>query len=630
MRNCTFPSLVLCALMLAGCAAPKPLATETDIASAEASNTLPSLYNQARASLIGKDRNSKKHAPLFAQLDAIGRRLSSRLDFDLRKQMEGARMQNGLIPLNVLNDAQAASENMRTWEPSRHDVLSKDIAKDMALTQKAVKDVETYITQLPAMAYRKHMTALQQMELLTGDTRYGAHRESMLRTVRGEFEQARTTDNFEQALILLDELPPSSDTEPTRLELQTRLFERKFNELLAEDRPDDAYNLFDTLARSPYFNDVKERIGPTGKDMANYFIALASNATQAGNLGDAYRWFSQSRNVRMKLDGKVDPVPEEKPFVERVYRGYGKAKVEGYWGLAYGHLLIVQDFDPERVNLANDLRQAEEETNKLSIRSATIQPFTNAAGNADYSSAIATRITEYLFQTIPEDVRIISYNNQSAPVDYLINGSIDEARVETTDNTTRKTARVVTEQGITTRNPKYDEWLKLSERERKNSPPPPAQLVSDRKEDVSYNVTQTRKVGYFSVAFRVLEASTGKVVYTDSLTVKRELSGEGNEGVELGAFKLPSKTANLPTDIEILNQLSNEASQDIGKRLVSRLGDIDKRYGETAKQAVASGSILDASQYYSFAVVTAQRKKTDAGTYRTELKKVAAMSGYGR
>lgn len=630
MRNRHFLTLLLCSslLVLAGCAA-KPLVTDQEIAAAESNDTLPALYNKARSQMVGKDRNKKKYAPQYAQLDSIGRRLGSRMDYDLRKQIEAARMpNNNLVPLSVLTDAQTTAEPMRTWEPARHDQFGRDVGKELAQTQKAVKAVEEYIKGLPAGAIRKHMDALRQMELLTGDSRYKDHRESMLKKLRGDFENARATDDFEKALVLLEELPPATDTDATRIELQTQLFERKFNESLAEDNPDAAYALFETMARSPYFKDVKERIGPTCRDLSNYFIAKASNATVQNNLGDAYRWFAQSRSVRMKLDGRVDPAPEEQAFIDRAFKGHDRAVSEARWGLALGYLLIVQEFNPDHPNLAAALRAAEEEANRGSIRSASVQPFTSAFGNADYSNAIATRITEFLFQAIPEDLRIIAHDTQGVQVDYLINGSIDEARVESSQSQTRKTARVVTDTGVLVRNPKYDDWLKLPERERKFVAQPPAQLTTDRKEDISYNVMQMRKVGYFSSSFRLLEASTGKVLFTDSVTVKRELNAEGNEGVELGTFSLPAKTATLPTDVEILNQISTEAAQEIGKRLTTRVGELEKRFADAGSQAAAGANLVDAATQYSYAVATAQRKKIDASSYRRDLKKVSAASGY--
>lgn len=629
LRPLAFAALLLVPVLPVHAA--KPLVTDAELAAAEATGNLPALYNQAKAELVGKDRNNKRHAPLFAQLDSIGRTLAGRLDSELRGQVDKARMHNGIVPLNVLNDVKAAGEPMRTWQPDKHDIFVKDIDRDLAVTEKAVSDIQAYVANLAPTALRKHMEALRQLALVTGDTSYSEKRETMLNTLRGGFEQARSTDDFEKALALLDELPVDDSTEPTRMELQARLFERRFNEALADDRPDEAYKLFDALAKSPRFADVKARIAPTANDMANYFVALAAKAVAENNMREGYHWFAQARDVHMKLNGRAEGVPEEKPFVDRIYRGYEKARTESLWPLALGHLLLVQEFDPTRPDLSRALRGAEEEVAKLAIRSATVAPFNSAAGNADYSGAIATRITENLFQNIPYDLRIIAYDaTQAASVDYVISGNIDEARVESSQNVTRKTTRAVTEAGMLVRNPKYDEWLKLSERQRRDIPQPAPQLPVDKKEDISYNVTTLRKVGYFSVAFRIVEATSGKVVHTDSLTLKRELTDEGNEGVELGDFQLPAKTPNLPTDLEILNKLSGEASQEIGNRLGKRLGNLEQRYADVGKKAATNSNPLEAAQNYGMAVVVAQRKGVNAEALRDELKNQTVLAGYAR
>ncbi|MFZ5723912.1 MAG: hypothetical protein ACOY33_09675 [Pseudomonadota bacterium] len=624
-------AIALVSAALVACAAPKPLVTSADIAAADSTGNLPALYNQVKAGMAGKDRSQKKFAAQFAQLDAIGRTLTNRLDEDLRKRMDGARLHNGIVPLAVLTEVAGEAEAMRNWQPARHDQLMREIQKNRDLAEKAIRDINTYIENLPPTAFRKKADALTQLALVTGDSKFSTQRDTMNRTLRGEFEQARATDDFEKALQLLDALPKDDQTEPLRAELTTRLAERKFNEALADDRPDEAYRYFDTLSQSAYFPDVKTRITPTANQMAEFFVALANNAVIEGRMSDAYRWFAQARDVHIKLDGSTSPVPEEKPFVDRIYRGHDRAKAEGLWGLALGYLQITHEFDPARANLARDLRTAYDEVGKIAIRSATVAPFSAAAGSADYSGAIATRITESLFAAIPNDVRIIAWDPaRTSGIDYTISGSIDEARVETSQTTTRKTTRAVTEEGAMTRNPRYDEWLKLSERERRNTPQPAPQIPVDRKEDISYNVTQLRKVGYFSVAFRIIESASGKVVHTDSLTLKKELADEGNEGVELGSFRIPSKSPSLPTDIEILNKLANEASQEIGKRLAGRLGDLEKRYADAGKKSAANNSPVEAAQFYGMSVAVAKRKGQDAEAYNAELKKQAAAAGYAR
>lgn len=622
--------VLLSGVLLSGCAGNKPLATPEQIAQAERDGTLPALYNDARARLVGKDRNKSSHAPVFAELDSIGRKLAIALDNRLRNDIEQARLLDSLVPLNVLADSRAAAEPMQQWEPSRHDVLLRDIARDRTATEKAVRETEDRLSALPGNALRARRDVLLRLEQITGETRYRDTRTAELAALRAAYDDAIATDQFEKALALLDELPPEKNTEQVRVDLQTRLFERRFNESLADDRPDEAYRLFLTLAESPYFADVKERIGPTGNDMANYFIALGAAATESGNAGEAWRWFTQSRNVRQRLNGRADPVPEEKPFVSMIQRGHDNARKNGLWGVALGHLYIVQEFDPAFATLARDIRAAEEQVNRAAIRSGRILPFTSAAGIADYSGTIRTRLTETLFQTIPTDLRILPPEATEAEAWYLITGSIDEARVETDEKSQRKTTRVVTQRGVPVRNPVYDEWLKLPERDRVRVPQPPGTITEDRKEDVAYTVMQLRKVGYFSVAFRVVETTSGKLVYTDSLPIKRELADEGNEGVELGEFVLKARVARLPTDIEILDQLVTEASREIGKRLAERLGGLEKHYAEEAGLAASGGNSIDAAERYAAAVAVGRRKQQDVGNYLTELKRYAAATGLAR
>lgn len=623
-------AIALPALLLVACAAQKPLFTPVDLANAERTGTLSNLYNQGKASLIGKDRAKKSQAPLFAQLDAVGSKLAGELNTKLRKQLESARLPAGLVPMSTLSEIRAAAEPMRTWEQPRHEAMLKDIEREMTGTQKAIDEVEAKLAALPERAQGAQREALASLEQLTGDTRYGEQRNVMLSRLRAKYEEAIATDQFDQALALLEELPVDENTARTRLELQTRLFERRFNESLAEDKPNEAYDLFTTLADSPNFDSVKERIGPVGMDMANYFVALGTDALAGGNVTDAWRWFSQARNVRIKLTGNAETTVEEKPLIDRLQRGYDAAKADKAWGVALGYLFAIQELSPYHPTLARDLNTTSEEVNRKAIRSGRIAPFASASGSVDYSGAIATGVTEYLFQRIPEDLRIISGDTQGITVDYIISGSINEARIETNEQKTRKTMRVVTEKDVMRPNPKHEEWLKLSERDRKRTPQPPAHIPFDKQEDISFNVTQLRKVGYYSVAFRLVRAETGEVLYTDSLTLKRELADEGNEGVDLGHFKLAAKAASLPPDIEILNQLTIEASKEIGQRLAVKAGGLERHYADEGKAAAANGNAILAAERYAASVMVGRRKQVDINEELVALKHAAAASGYAR
>jgi hypothetical protein len=622
-------ALVLALALPPAALAAKPLVTEAEIIIAEQTGNLSALYNRLNADLATRERDSRKWAPWFAQLDAIGRKLATQLDTSLRQRMDASRLKSQIVPLNVLTDVEAAAAPMQTWEPARHDVFVKDVAREQGITRKAVADTQAYLDRLPGDAYRKGMNTLQTMEQLTGDTRWGEQRETVLRTARAEYEQAVATDAFERALQLLDELPADGNTEATRIELQTRMLETRMNEALARDQPDQGFILFRSIAQSPSFTALKPRIEPTAVNMANYFVALAGNATNTGDYPSAYRWFAQAREIRAALGHRIELLAEEKAFVDRVYRGHDAARKAGQWGVALGYLALAQEFDPARPTLAQDIRAVSEAVATAAVPNAVVQPFRGAPGDADYSSRVANKVSEYLGRNIPHDVNLLAPGTP-ATLQMQFTGSIDQARVESSEGRIQKTMRVVTEKNVMSPNPKYEEWKRLPERERRNYQAPAAQIPLDRTEDVSVEVTQVRKVGYFSTAFQVVDAASGKITHADSVTLKREFSDEGNEGIELGHFRLPARTAQVPTDIEVLDQLSSEAALDIGKRLAAKIGSLEQRYAAAGQAAAGTGNFIDATQNLAMALVVGQRKQLDVAAFNQDMKRYAAACGYAR
>ena len=119
-----------------------------------------------------------------------------------------------------------------------------------------------------------------------------------------------------------------------------------------------------------------------------------------------------------------------------------------------------------------------------------------------------------------------------ASANYLVEGTILEAKVDSIEKKGRRTVRVVTEQE-TLPNPKHQWWMGLSSRERGKMEEPPETITVPKKEDISFEVTVHRKVGIFSVSYRVIDAGTAKVIFADSVRSKAEHEDDSREGVEL-------------------------------------------------------------------------------------------------
>ena len=134
-------------------------------------------------------------------------------------------------------------------------------------------------------------------------------------------------------------------------------------------------------------------------------------------------------------------------------------------------------------------------------------------------------------------------------VDLLVTGSVLEAKVDTTEQKGKKTIRAVVGKE-TIPNAAYIKWLELSQKDRKDIEKPSETITVDKEENIPVNVTNHRKVGIFSVSYRLVDAANGRVLFPDSITKEEEFKGTSREGVEMGDFVLPFELADLPSDVK--------------------------------------------------------------------------------
>ena len=157
----------------------------------------------------------------------------------------------------------------------------------------------------------------------------------------------------------------------------------------------------------------------------------------------------------------------------------------------------------------------------------------------------------------------------------------------------------------------------------------PRTITRDVTEDVSIEVTNVRKVGIISVSYRVVEASSGRVLFTDSIQTKQEFQDEGRQGVQLGNFKQETDFVELPPDIEILSGaggLADKISEEIGVKLVDFLKDPEEQYTTDAERFVQEGDYLSAAQKAAYSIVLRERKSKEMGTLKSDLKRYAMDS----
>ncbi|MES2917681.1 MAG: CsgG/HfaB family protein [Pseudomonadota bacterium] len=631
------------ALSLAGCASgPAPL-TQQELSAAQQSGSLEGLYEQYTLRLAGQKLSTPEGQKAVAQLNDIGHQLARKLEQDVRSELNQQSTASGLVPLPIVDAQLARLPKMQKWSPEKHSRMVAELNELRGRTQARITAQQNQLARFTESELGQRVAVLEDLAKLTGDDRYSRESADMVTTLRNKAEAALKNEQYgeaRQALKALQQVAPEDQTIGSQITLaDARLFEKKFWDSLADGKLDDAYTQFMSLSQAPEFPEILKRLSKSSDDMVAYFIAQAGVAVTENRLADAYTLLNQARDLRSKTSGASSPrTPQEEAFLKAVYSRYQEAGKAGQTGLALGYLKVVERFHPDFPGLRASLRTTLEATLGKAMRKVSTAAFSDPPGSPEFGGAVAAKVTQHLFERIPNDIRIIerdqfqailrekelgaSQVNELASADLLVQGKILESRVDTTENRSKKTMRVVTDTGSVS-NPAHEQWAALPESQRAKLAEPARLLTQEKKEDITINLQIMRKVGIISASYRLVEARTGKVLATGSETAKVEHTDEGNEGIELGQFRMPFKLASLPADTEILQKLTEKISDVIGSKLEQELKNPEVRYAEAARRYAEEVDAVMAAENQAYAFAIASLKGQDATQQRLALEQYA-------
>ena len=642
-------------IMLVGCASSLPTVTDQDLATAQQNGTLETTYDNYDTLLSQQDLNSPEGAKAKARLTYIGSMLADQREKQIRQDLTQNTLADGLVPLPIINRNIVRLPKMANWDRTRYESLKKELSGDNDKTLARITSQQQALGQLTEYDLAPRLTILDELGTLTADPRYAQEHADSLSGMQAKADAAMKAGQGDAAIKALKALQGVSPNDPAitqeLIQANVKLFEKNFWDALAEGRLDDAYTQFMGLSQTSEFTEVMKRLGKSTDDMSSYFLAQAANALANGHLDVAFKLLGQARDIRLKVDptaSDADGPAQQQSFLDAVFARYKIAAANGQVGLAFGYLNAIDAFEPDYQNLHPLLVTTGNQLLGRAVLKVSTAAFTDPNGSTEMGGAVAAGVTKRLFDQIPQDLKIIERDqfdailreqqignaNVSAngtplgtapqskdnlvSADYLIEGKLTESRVDTSQEQSKKTMRVVTDTETLT-NPDYNTWLTLSDSDRKNYAEPAHTITQDKKEDVTINVQVVRKVGLISASYRLVEARTGRVIATDSETAKDEFTDEGNEGVDLGQFHLPFKLASLPSDTEILQKLTDKISVGIGDKLVTSLANPEVRYMQAAKRFADENDFSDAAEQAANALIMAQQDKQDTKNIRGSL-----------
>lgn len=632
------------ALALAGCASGPATLTPQELSAARQAGNLEGLYDQYALRLTGQKLTTPAGQQAVAQLNDIGTQLARSLEQDIRGELRQQSTANGLVALPIMDAQLARLPKMQKWSPETHDRLAAELHALRDRTRTRITAQQNQLARFTEDELGQRVAVLDDLALLTGDERYRRESVDVVTTLRRKAEEALKGEQYgeaRRALLALQQVSPedrSLNSQLTRVD--ARLFEKRFWDSLADDRPDDAYTEFMNLAQAPGFPAILQHLSTSSDDMVAHFIAQAGVALSENRLADAYVRLNQARDLRHQTGGADSPrTPQEEAFLKAVNARYEATSTAGQVGLALGYLKVIERFQPDFPGLRTHLRTTLEATLEAATPKLGTPDFSAPPGHSESASAVAANVTRHMLDKIPHDLRIIEYAPYQANLHgrepagaqadalarsglLLVQGKILELRVDTTENLSTKTLRVAT--GSTSiANPAHEQWAALTESQRATLAEPPRLVMQQEMEDITINLQVTRKVGILEAAYRLVEAATDKVLASGSETARVEYADEGNEGVEIGQFRMPARLASLPADADILQMLTGKISDVIGSKLEQELKNPERRHAEAALRHAENGDAARAAEEQARAFALATLKGQDATQSRLALEEYA-------
>jgi tetratricopeptide (TPR) repeat protein len=633
--------------------------SEEDITRAQSHEQKVALYDAVSAELARKSRGSRarKNKEIQTQL---GKTLATEESQRIRNELSGSKLDSGLVPMNVLVKAFDDALPIRTWNPSAYSQLIEEMAEQRRATEEAIANNKAMQSEVGTTDWVKRVDVFREQRDLFGDDEVAesayqnTYKDAQFQLKKAGDAALRAGD-FGAAMSSFESLkqlnPDFEGIEDLIASAGVTAQARGFQDLLLEGDIAGAYRLFEKFSTVPMTSAQKREFMTPASLLADYFSDLAGSAVASGHYEQAYSSMTRESQIRNWLDMSSQiSTSTTFSFTESMFELSVASSARDNIGLEYGYLLLAEEFDAGYPSLASLKRDTTQTLYENAIRRVGSVSLVSAdSATQQVASKIAAGVRQYMMANVPDDVKIVERERLDAvkrergmslatdnveqemtqleSADFLIQGELLSAEVESVIKQTRNTERVVTGQEPVP-NPDYEAWIKEKGRRKADHPDaPPKTAMRPIQEDITLTIEEHQKDGVVGVTYRIIDTENAEHIHSQSISKSMRVSDMASEGIRLGDYVKEARMAELPSDREIYNQLADQVIEDMAKDLVGFLANPDGDYFQNCKSLAAEGSYVEAADHCAKAAVLREYRLQDNSEIITELKRVTLNSG---
>jgi len=608
--------LTVAAIVLTACATVEPLPSSR-IEQAQDKEELKAVFEELQ---VRAGSGAPEGSQLAKQIETVGSRLANLHASEVRSSLDAARTDQGFVPTSEIDRLLPLPASLSRWSETLAAELQAQINRERSKTADRLKHLTQGLRSMPDDAYAEKIQHLEEVQGLSDNQRYKAQLESLKSRLLEKANTALGEQKTDEAEKILDALetqaPELVGLAELRLQLKRQQIGSRIREDINNDNFERAFTHFKNTSEDVQSPEWVLDLNPSLEKLWNRFQEQLTNATGHRDLAAGYAALERLSLLNKRTNGAFGEIGRgSTDFAEGVYRLSQEARDAGRPSVALGALLVLRQAEPGFPDLQSNIRQTLNLITDEAIPRLSVTKFEGTSQFEQVGGAISAKLSQRLFTQAGDDVRLVERDQLSevlreqeldmlsrdsegfslGAADYLLQGSVLQARVESSKTTGERRERVIVERALEP-NPEYNEWQALSSSEKERVPEPPKQIEVPIKEDVTYEVATHRKYGLLNVSYRVIDTLSASFLHTDTTSVEKEIVDQSSQGVKIGEFEVPFSVAQLPSDAQLMTSLVDEVTRKISDQLEKIFDNPKARYIEAAQKHEASGDFEAAAK----------------------------------
>ena len=131
-----------------------------------------------------------------------------------------------------------------------------------------------------------------------------------------------------------------------------------------------------------------------------------------------------------------------------------------------------------------------------------------------------------------------------------------------------------------------------------------------------YKVSTHKKVAFVTVSFRIVDIKTGENILVDTIPRTKVATDETSAGVQIAGIKYDP--LEIPTDTELLQDLTNEVVTELGQEALQPLKNLEKTYFEFGEQQLRRRDRVKAAENFVDAIFDEKIKRIPGSPLTTK------------